>query len=175
MHLNEHTNEVDRTQGVRCNVPAVIREEGFEVRIYTFDHPPPHVHVAKAGAIVRIDLATHEVTEIVGDISGRSCLMRRTIFPSLTRDLLTRRGESSITAEKHPVRSVRGGLSANSSCWGRHSGRAGQGIASPARSGTSPDSDEARHADPEARACAARSFHVLRLLGWWVARVGRWP
>jgi len=29
------------------------------------------VHVAKAGAIVRIDLATHEVTEIVGDISDR--------------------------------------------------------------------------------------------------------
>ena len=71
MHLNEHTNEVDETQGVRYNVPTVIREEGFEVRIYTFDHPPPHVHVAKAGAIVRIDLATHEVTEIVGDISDR--------------------------------------------------------------------------------------------------------
>ena len=50
-------------------MPTVIREEGFEVRIYTFDHPPPHVHVAKAGAIVRIDLATREVTEIVGDIS----------------------------------------------------------------------------------------------------------
>ena len=52
-------------------MPTVIREEGFEVRIYTLDHPPPHVHVAKAGAIVRIDLATHEVTEIVGDISDR--------------------------------------------------------------------------------------------------------
>ena len=52
-------------------MPTVIREEGFEVRIYTFDHPPPHVHVAKAGAIVRIDLATQEVTEIVGDISDR--------------------------------------------------------------------------------------------------------
>ena len=50
-------------------MPTVIREDEFEVRIYTFDHPPPHVHVAKAGAIVRIDLATHEVTEIVGDIS----------------------------------------------------------------------------------------------------------
>jgi len=33
------------------------------------DHPPPHVHVAKAGAIVRIDLATRTVTEIVGTIS----------------------------------------------------------------------------------------------------------
>jgi DNA-binding GntR family transcriptional regulator len=52
-------------------VPTVIREDGFEVRIYTFDHPPPHVHVAKAGAIVRIDLATHDVTEIVGAISDR--------------------------------------------------------------------------------------------------------
>ena len=52
-------------------MPTVIREEGFEVRIYTFDHPPPHVHVAKAGAIVRIDLATHTVTEIVGAISDR--------------------------------------------------------------------------------------------------------
>jgi pterin-4a-carbinolamine dehydratase len=52
-------------------VPTVIREEGFEVRIYTFDHHPPHVHVAKAGAIVRIDLATHTVTEIVGAISDR--------------------------------------------------------------------------------------------------------
>jgi hypothetical protein len=52
-------------------MPTVIRDEGFEVRIYTFDHPPPHVHVTKAGAIVRIDLATHTVTEIVGAISDR--------------------------------------------------------------------------------------------------------
>ncbi|OFW14864.1 MAG: hypothetical protein A3F70_03990 [Acidobacteria bacterium RIFCSPLOWO2_12_FULL_67_14] len=50
-------------------MPTVLREEGFEVRIYTFDHPPPHVHVAKAGAVVRIDLATHMATEIVGAIS----------------------------------------------------------------------------------------------------------
>ena len=52
-------------------MPTVLREEGFDVRIYTFDHPPPHVHVAKAGAIVRIDLATHTVTEIGGAISDR--------------------------------------------------------------------------------------------------------
>lgn len=52
-------------------MPTILREEGFEVRIYTLDHPPPHVHVAKAGAIVRIDLATHEATEIVGAISDR--------------------------------------------------------------------------------------------------------
>ena len=52
-------------------MPTLIREEGFEVRIYTFDHPPPHVHVAKAGAIMKIDLSTLEVTEIVGAISDR--------------------------------------------------------------------------------------------------------
>ena len=52
-------------------MPTVLRERGFEVRIYTFDHPPPHVHVAKAGAIVRIDLGTFSVTEIVGHISDR--------------------------------------------------------------------------------------------------------
>ena len=52
-------------------MPTVLREEGFEVRIYTFDHPPPHVHVAKAGAIVRIDLSRHVATEIVGTISDR--------------------------------------------------------------------------------------------------------
>lgn len=52
-------------------MPTVLREEGFEVRIYTFDHPPPHVHVAKSGAIVRIDLSTQAATEIVGTMSDR--------------------------------------------------------------------------------------------------------
>jgi hypothetical protein len=37
----------------------------------TLDHPPPHVHVWKAGAIVKIDLATHEAVEVVGEISDR--------------------------------------------------------------------------------------------------------
>jgi len=52
-------------------VPTVVREEEFDVRIYTFDHPPPHVHVAKAGAIVKINLSTHHAVEIVGTISDR--------------------------------------------------------------------------------------------------------
>jgi len=52
-------------------MPTVIREAGFEVRIYTFDHPPPHVHVWKAGAVLKIDLTTFEVIEIVGAISDR--------------------------------------------------------------------------------------------------------
>jgi hypothetical protein len=52
-------------------MPTVIREDGFEVRIYTFDHLPPHVHVATAGAIVRVDLRSRRATEIVGAISDR--------------------------------------------------------------------------------------------------------
>ena len=52
-------------------MPTLIREEGFEVRIYTLDHPPSHVHVAKAGAIVKIDLSSHYAIEIVGAISDR--------------------------------------------------------------------------------------------------------
>jgi len=52
-------------------VPTLIREAGFEVRLYTLDHPPPHVHVAKAGAIVKIELSTHQAIEVVGVISDR--------------------------------------------------------------------------------------------------------
>jgi pterin-4a-carbinolamine dehydratase len=52
-------------------MPTVIREAGFEVRIYTLDHPPAHVHVWKAGAVVKIDLATHQAVEVVGEISDR--------------------------------------------------------------------------------------------------------
>ncbi len=52
-------------------MPTIIREDGYEIRIYTLDHSPPHVHVAKAGAVLKIDLATCHVIEIVGTISDR--------------------------------------------------------------------------------------------------------
>lgn len=52
-------------------MPTLVRGEGFEVRIYTLDHPPPHVHVAKGGAIVKIDLTTLQATAIAGSISDR--------------------------------------------------------------------------------------------------------
>jgi hypothetical protein len=52
-------------------MPTVLREAGFEVRIYTLDHPPPHVHVWKAGAVLKIDLMSHEAVQIVGAISDK--------------------------------------------------------------------------------------------------------
>lgn len=39
--------------------------------MFTRDHPPPHVHVAKAGAMLKIDLTTCEVVSIAGRISDR--------------------------------------------------------------------------------------------------------
>lgn len=52
-------------------MPTIVRESGFAVRIFPSDHPPPHVHVERAGAVLKIDLATAEVVRIVGDISDR--------------------------------------------------------------------------------------------------------
>lgn len=52
-------------------MPTLIRRNGFEIRIYTFDHRPPHVHVFKAGAVMKIELSTCNVTRVVGGVSER--------------------------------------------------------------------------------------------------------
>ena len=52
-------------------MPTIVREDGYKIRIYTLDHPPPHVHIAKPGAVLKVDLATCRVIEIVGRISDR--------------------------------------------------------------------------------------------------------
>lgn len=41
-------------------MPTVLRERGFDVRIFLNDHEPPHVHVYKGGTSVRIELETGE-------------------------------------------------------------------------------------------------------------------
>jgi hypothetical protein len=52
-------------------MPTIVRESGFDIRVYTLDHPPPHVHVERAGAVLKIDLARAEVVRVVGTISDR--------------------------------------------------------------------------------------------------------
>ncbi len=37
-------------------MPTILRHGGFEVRIQTADHEPPHVHVYNAGGMVKIEL-----------------------------------------------------------------------------------------------------------------------
>jgi hypothetical protein len=60
-------------------VPTLIREDGFEVRIYTLDHPPPHVHVTKSGAVLKIGLEKCQVISIVGRISDRDVRRAETL------------------------------------------------------------------------------------------------
>lgn len=73
-------------------MPTLVRKGGFEVRIYTLDHRPPHVHVAKAGAIVKIDLTTCCVVEIVGPMSDRD-LKRAEALVAKHAELLWREWE----------------------------------------------------------------------------------
>lgn len=37
-------------------MPTVFEEEGFAFRIWLNDHPPPHVHIEKAGALIVVRL-----------------------------------------------------------------------------------------------------------------------
>ena len=36
--------------------PTVLREKGFQVVIFSNDHPPAHVHVRRSGKVARIRL-----------------------------------------------------------------------------------------------------------------------
>jgi Domain of unknown function (DUF4160) len=40
----------------RKQMPTIIRQNGFRIVIFPNDHIPPHVHVFKSGAEVKIDL-----------------------------------------------------------------------------------------------------------------------
>jgi hypothetical protein len=47
-------------------VPTVLRVRGFTFRIYTNDHEPVHVHAHLAGGRCRVDVATGEVSNVLG-------------------------------------------------------------------------------------------------------------
>jgi hypothetical protein len=45
---------------------SILRKDGFNVVIRTDDHPPPHVHVLKAGGEVKIALGFgNSATEVI--------------------------------------------------------------------------------------------------------------
>lgn len=46
-------------------MPTVYRQDGFEFRIYTNDHDPPHVHVFKAGGQVKIAIGDEKTAPSV--------------------------------------------------------------------------------------------------------------
>lgn len=47
-------------------MPTLLIEDGFDVRMYFNDHPPPHVHVISGSSEARIDLGTISLTRVYG-------------------------------------------------------------------------------------------------------------
>lgn len=47
-------------------MPTVIRRNGFEVRIYTADHMPAHVHIVRGAGRMVIDIETLATRRITG-------------------------------------------------------------------------------------------------------------
>lgn len=50
-------------------MPTVLSQGGFDVMIYTRDHPPVHVHVWKAGGEVVINLGSDAVAPSIREIN----------------------------------------------------------------------------------------------------------
>ena len=48
-------------------MPTLLTQDGFDVMIYTRDHPPAHVHVWKAGGEAVIDLGGDAAAPSVRD------------------------------------------------------------------------------------------------------------
>lgn len=51
-------------------MPAIHREGGFAFRIYTRDHPPPHVHAVRDGAVAKVTLGDEDEAAEVLEVSG---------------------------------------------------------------------------------------------------------
>jgi hypothetical protein len=41
--------------------PTVVRQDGYQLIIFTNDHPPPHVHVRHSGRVARARLKPIEI------------------------------------------------------------------------------------------------------------------
>jgi hypothetical protein len=51
-------------------MPTVLRERGFQIRIYTNDHEPMHVHAVKGGDVVVINLGDEDDLPYVRENHG---------------------------------------------------------------------------------------------------------
>jgi hypothetical protein len=51
-------------------MPTILRQDGFEVRIRTRDHEPPHVHIFRGGTEVVINLGIGKKLPAIRDING---------------------------------------------------------------------------------------------------------
>ncbi|MDX2214311.1 MAG: DUF4160 domain-containing protein [Oculatellaceae cyanobacterium bins.114] len=53
-------------------MPTLLRQDGFEIRMYFNDHDPPHVHVFKAGGQAKVGLGNLEVSPSLLLVQGMS-------------------------------------------------------------------------------------------------------
>jgi hypothetical protein len=53
-------------------MPTVLRRNGFDLRIYTGDHAPPHVHIWKAGKEVVISLRQGAEIPVIREVNRMS-------------------------------------------------------------------------------------------------------
>ena len=52
-------------------MPTIIKQDGFRIVIWPNDHLPPHVHVFKSDAEVKIELVEPKVFNVEGKISNK--------------------------------------------------------------------------------------------------------
>jgi hypothetical protein len=53
-------------------MPTLLRQDGFEIRMYFNDHDPPHVHAFKAGGQAKIGLGSLGVAPNLLLVQGMS-------------------------------------------------------------------------------------------------------
>ena len=53
-------------------MPIILRKNGFEVRLRTRDHEPPHVHIFRGGTEVIINLGIGAQSPAIREINGMS-------------------------------------------------------------------------------------------------------
>jgi hypothetical protein len=53
-------------------MPTLLRQDGFEIRMYFDDHDPPHIHAFKAGGQAKIALDSLEVLPSLILVQGMS-------------------------------------------------------------------------------------------------------
>jgi hypothetical protein len=75
-------------------MPTVLRAYGFNVRIYTNDHEPAHVHVFKAGGEAKVSLGIDgqrpKLLEVTQGMSDRDAARALTIVKAHNDALLKR-------------------------------------------------------------------------------------
>ncbi len=52
-------------------MPTIIKEDGFRIVIWPNDHLPPHVHIFKGDAEVKIELVEPKVFSVEGKIGNK--------------------------------------------------------------------------------------------------------